>query len=70
MDSCVSKDDLRFLTQLKVVNERPNGYRVIFKHYKCVGLIQNNIRIQINNVIRWKWQYGFHDELKFYSGYG
>jgi len=45
MDSGVSKDDLRFLKQLKGVNERSNGYRVIFKHYKCVRLIWNNIII-------------------------
>ncbi len=31
VDSCVSKDDLRFFKQLKVVNEGPNGYKIIFK---------------------------------------
>ncbi len=51
MDSHVSKDDLKFLKQLKGVNERLNGYRVIFKHYKCVGLIQDNITTKINSVI-------------------
>jgi hypothetical protein len=61
VDSHVSKDDLKFLKELRGVNEWPNGYKVIFKHYKCVGLIGNNIMIKINNVIRWKWQYGFHD---------
>jgi hypothetical protein len=39
MDSYASKDNLRFLKQLKGVNERSNGDKVIFKHYKHVGLI-------------------------------
>jgi hypothetical protein len=39
VNSHTSKDDLRFLKQLKGVNERFNGDRVIFKHYKHVGLI-------------------------------
>jgi hypothetical protein len=39
VDSHASKDDLGFLKQSKVVNERSNGDRVIFKHYKHVGLI-------------------------------
>jgi len=46
MDSRVSKDDLRFLKQLRGVNEGSNGYKVIFKHYKRVKLIQNNIKIK------------------------
>jgi len=38
VDSCVS-NDLKFLKQLTGVNERFNGYKVIFKHYKHVRLI-------------------------------
>ncbi len=51
VDSRVSKDDLRFLKQLKDVNERSNGYRIIFKHYKHVGLIPDNITIKMSRVI-------------------
>jgi hypothetical protein len=51
MDSKANKDDLKFLKQLKGVNERSNGDRIIFKHYKHVGLIQNNITIKTNKMI-------------------
>jgi hypothetical protein len=39
MGSFASKDDLKFLKQLRGVNERSNANKVIFKHYKHVGLI-------------------------------
>jgi len=34
-----NKNDLRFLKQLRGVNERSNGDRIIFKHYNLIGLI-------------------------------
>jgi hypothetical protein len=49
--SHANKDDLRFLKQLSGVNEGSNGYKVYFKHYKHVGLILNNITIEMNKVI-------------------
>ncbi len=39
MDSRISKDDLRFLKQLRGFNEGFNGYKIIFKHYKHVRSI-------------------------------
>ncbi len=39
VDNYISKDDLKFLKQLKGVNQKSNGDRIIFKHYKHVGLI-------------------------------
>jgi hypothetical protein len=62
IDSCISKDDLRFLKQLRGVNEGSDGYKVIFKHYNNVGLIQKDIIIKMTRVIRWQLQHGFHDE--------
>ncbi len=47
-----------------------NGYRIIFKHYKHIRLIQNNIIIKMSRVIGWQLQHGFHNEQKIYSGYG
>jgi hypothetical protein len=69
VDNHAIKDDLRFLEQLRGVNEGSNGDRIIFKHYKNVGLIQNNITIKMSRVIGWQLQYGFHDEQSFYSSY-
>ncbi len=54
VDSHVSKDDLKFLKQLRGVNEGFNGDKIMFKHYKYVGLIQDNITIKMNRVIRWQ----------------
>jgi len=68
--SHANKDDLRFLKQLSGVNEGSNGYKVLFKHYKHVGLISNNITIEMSRVIGWKLQHGFHNEHSFYSSYG
>jgi len=70
VDSHVDKDDLKFLKQLRGVNKRSNGYRIIFKHYKHVKLIWDNIIIKMNKVIRCELQHGFHDERSFYLGYG
>jgi hypothetical protein len=70
VNSHASKDDLRFLKHLKGVNERSNVDRIIFKHYKHVGLIQNNITIKMSRVIGWQLQDGFHNEQKIYLGYG
>ncbi len=70
MDSRANKDDLRFLKQLKGVNEGSNGDRIIFKCYKHVGLIRHNIIIKTNRVIGWQLQHGFYDERSFYSSYG
>jgi hypothetical protein len=70
MDNHVSKDDLEILNLIKRVNERSIGDRIIFKHYKHVGLIQDNIIINLSRVIRWQLQHGFHDEQSFYSSYG
>ncbi len=70
VDSHVSKDDLRFLKQLRVVNEGFNGYKIIMKHYEHARLIWDNITIQMSRVIRWQLQHGFHGEQKNYSGYG
>jgi hypothetical protein len=70
VDSRVNKGDLKFLKQLKGVNERSNGNRIIFKHYKHVKLIHNNITIKMNRVIRWQLQHGFHNKRSFYSSYG
>jgi hypothetical protein len=70
MDSHANKDDLRFLKKLRGVNERSNGDKIIFKHYKHVGLIGNNITIKMSRVIGWQLQHRFHDEQKFYSSYG
>jgi hypothetical protein len=67
VDSRANKDDLRFLKQLRGVNERFNGDKIIFKCYKHVGLIWNNITIKMNRVIRWQLQHGFHYERNFYS---
>jgi hypothetical protein len=41
--------------------------KVIFKRYKHVGLIWNNITIKMSRVIGWQLQHGFHDERGFYS---
>jgi hypothetical protein len=54
VDSHVSKDDLKFLKQLRGVNEGFNGDKIMLKHYKYVGLIQDNITIKMNRVIRWQ----------------
>jgi hypothetical protein len=62
VDSHANKDDLRFLKQLRGVNEGSNKDRIIFKHCKHVGLIQNNIIIKMSRVIKWQLQYGFHNE--------
>ncbi len=67
VDSHASKDDLRFLKKLRGVNEGSNGDKIIFKHYKHVGLIGNNMTIKM---IGWQLQHRFHDEQKFYSSYG
>jgi len=53
VDSRTNKDDLRFLKQLKGVNEKSNGDKVIFKQCNHVKLIQNNIIIKMNRVIGW-----------------
>ncbi len=70
MDNHVNKDDLKFLKQLRGVNDGFNGDRVIFKHYKHVGSIRNNITIRMSRVIGWQLQHGFHNEQSFYSSYG
>ncbi len=70
MDIHISKGDLRFLKQLKGVNKRSNGYKIIFKNYKHVRLIQNNITIKMSRVIRQQLQHGFHNERIFYLSYG
>jgi hypothetical protein len=62
MDSHVSKDDLKFLKQLRGVNKRSNGYKIIFKNYKHVRLIWNNITIKMNKVIGWQLEHKFHNE--------
>jgi hypothetical protein len=54
VDNYASKDDLKFLKNLRGVNEGSNGNRIIFKHYKHVGFIRNNIIIKMSKVIRWK----------------
>jgi hypothetical protein len=53
VDSCASKDDLRSLKQLRGVNEMSNGDRKIFKHYKHVGVIRNNIITKMSRMIGW-----------------
>jgi len=53
MDNRTNKDDLKFFKQLKDVNERSNGDKIIFKHYKHAGSIQNNITIKMSRMIRW-----------------
>jgi hypothetical protein len=50
VDSHVRKDDLKFLKQLRGVNEESSGNKIIFK---LVGLIQNNITIKMSRIIRW-----------------
>jgi hypothetical protein len=62
MDSHANKDDLKILKQLRGVNEESNEDRTIFKHYKHVRLIRNNITIKMNRVISWQLQHGSHDE--------
>jgi hypothetical protein len=54
VDSLTNKDNLRFLKQLRGVNEGSNKDGVIFKRYKHVELIQNNITNKMNRVIRWQ----------------
>jgi hypothetical protein len=53
VDNHTSKDELRFLKQLKGVNKGFNGYKIIIKHYKHVQLIRNNIIIQMSREIMW-----------------
>jgi hypothetical protein len=67
---CKNKDDLKFLKQSRGVNERSNGNRVIFKHYKPIRLIQDNKTIKMSRVIEWQLQHGFHDEFFIYSSNG
>ncbi len=70
VDSHVNKDDLRFLKKWNGVNVRSNGYKLIFKHYKYVGLIRDNIIIKMSRVIGWQLQNGFHDEWSIHLVYG
>jgi hypothetical protein len=51
VDNRISKDDLIFLKQLRGVSEGFNGYKILFKHYKHVGLIRNNITIKMSGVM-------------------
>jgi hypothetical protein len=70
MDNHINKDDLKFLKQLRGVNEGSNRDKIIFEHYKHVGLIQDNIIIKTSRLIGWQLQHGFHDEQNLYSRYG
>jgi hypothetical protein len=56
------KDDLKFLKQLKGVNEKSNRIRM-FKHYKHVGLIRDDITIKMNREIGCQL-HGFHNKQK------
>jgi hypothetical protein len=69
VDNHANKDDLKFLKQLWGVNERSNGDKVMFKRYKHVGLIRDNITIEMSKVIGRQLQHGFHNEHNFYSNY-
>ncbi len=69
MNNYANKDDLRFLKQLRGVNEGSNGNKITFKRYKHVKLIWDNITIEMIRVIGWQLQHGFHNERDFYSNY-
>ncbi len=47
------------MKQLRGVNEKSNGDRIIFKHCKHES---NSKQHNDNSVIRWQWQHGFYDE--------
>ncbi len=54
MDSHVNKDYLKFLKQLRGVNEMSNENTIIFKDYKHVILIRNNMTIKMSRVTEWQ----------------